>query len=111
MALTPGTRRGPFEVIVALGAGGMREVYRASDARLNRDVALKVLPDAVSADPQRLARFERETKVLAAPYHRHIAHVYGIHHPHLEAAAEHRRALSRKITGEALAKQPMTNDQ
>ena len=78
MALTPGSRVGPFEILGSLGAGGMGEVYRARDIRLHRDVALKVLPEALSQDPDRRARFEREATVLAALNHRNIAAVYGI---------------------------------
>ncbi len=77
MPLTGGTRFGAYEIISTLGAGGMGEVYRARDARLDRQVAIKVLPDAVVDDPDRLARFEREAKVLAALNHPLIAHVYG----------------------------------
>jgi serine/threonine-protein kinase len=77
MPLTAGTRLGPYEIIRALGAGGMGEVYRARDSRLGRDVAIKVLPDSVVHDPDRLARFEREARVLAALNHSLIAHVYG----------------------------------
>ena len=62
-----GERIGPYEIGSALGAGGMGEVYRARDAKLNRDVALKILPAAVAADPERLARFVREARVLASP--------------------------------------------
>jgi serine/threonine protein kinase len=58
--LTAGTRLGPYEISAALGAGGMGEVYRARDARLGRDVAIKVLPDGVATEPERLQRFERE---------------------------------------------------
>ncbi len=77
MALTPGTRLGSYEVLAAIGIGGMGEVYRARDTRLDRDVALKILPDAFSNDPDRLARFEREAKTLAALNHPHIAQVHG----------------------------------
>ena len=77
MPLTSGTRLGAYEIISTLGAGGMGVVYRARDTRLDRDVAIKVLPDAVVDDPDRLARFEREAKVLAALNHPLIAHVYG----------------------------------
>src|SRR5215212_9139817 len=78
MLLTPGTRIGSYEVIAAIGAGGMGEVYRARDTRLNRDVALKILPEIFAADPERLARFEREAQVLASLNHPHIAQIYGI---------------------------------
>jgi Tol biopolymer transport system component len=72
-----GTRLGPYEIVSALGAGGMGEVYRARDTKLNRDVALKVLPDLVATDPERLARFHREAQVLASLNHPHIAGIYG----------------------------------
>jgi Tol biopolymer transport system component len=75
--MTPGTRLGPYEIGSALGAGGMGEVYRARDVKLGRDVALKILPQAFASDPDRLARFEREARTLAALNHPHIAQVYG----------------------------------
>src|SRR5688500_17719745 len=78
MFFGPGFRLGAYEVISPLGAGGMGEVYRARDTRLNRDVALKVLPEFFAADPERLARFEREAQTLAALNHPHIATIYGI---------------------------------
>lgn len=78
MALTPGTRVGPYEVLNALGAGGMGEVYRARDTRLRRDVALKVLPDSLAGDSERMARFQREAELLAALNHPNIATVYGV---------------------------------
>lgn len=77
MTLSPGTRLGPFEVVAAIGAGGMGEVYRAKDTTLNRDVALKILPEALAADPDRLARFRREAQVLASLNHPNIGHIYG----------------------------------
>jgi serine/threonine protein kinase len=77
MALVPGARVGPYEVISLLGAGGMGEVYRARDTKLNRDVALKVLPEAFALDPDRLARFKREAQVLAALNHSNIAAIHG----------------------------------
>jgi len=76
MPLPPGARIGLYEVVSALGAGGMGEVYRARDTKLDRDVALKVLPELFAADPDRLARFEREAKTLASLNHPNIAHVY-----------------------------------
>ena len=63
MPLIPGTRLGPYEVVAPLGAGGMGEVYRARDPRLGREVAIKVLPEQVARDPERLARFEREARL------------------------------------------------
>jgi len=77
VALTPGTRLGPYEILAPLGAGGMGEVYRARDAKLNRDVALKILPDTFINDADRLARFRREAQVLASLNHPNIAAIYG----------------------------------
>jgi hypothetical protein len=77
MPLAGGTKLGPYEVTGALGAGGMGEVYRARDTKLGRDVALKVLPPALAADPERIARFSREAKVLASLNHPNIAAIYG----------------------------------
>jgi serine/threonine protein kinase len=82
MGLQSGTRLGPYEIVAPLGAGGMGEVYRARDARLKRDVALKVLPDTFATDIDRLARFEREAQVLASLNHPHIAGIYGIEEGH-----------------------------
>jgi serine/threonine protein kinase len=78
MSLVIGTRLGAYEVTSSLGAGGMGEVFRARDTKLNRDVALKILPEAFAADPERLARFTREAQTLAALNHTHIAHIYGL---------------------------------
>jgi Tol biopolymer transport system component len=78
MPLTPGTRIGAYEILEPIGAGGMGEVYRGRDTRLQRDVAIKVVPDLFARDPERLARFEREARTLAALNHPHIAHVYGV---------------------------------
>ena len=78
MSLSSGTRIGPYEVIASLGAGGMGEVYRGRDARLDRDVALKILPGSFASDPDRLMRFEREAKTLAALNHPCIAQIYGL---------------------------------
>jgi serine/threonine protein kinase len=78
MPLAPGTRLGPYEIVALLGAGGMGEVYRASDSRLRRDVAWKVLPQAFAADPQRMTRFEREAQVLASLNRPNIAAIYGL---------------------------------
>ena len=78
MALVAGARVGPYEVLAAIGAGGMGEVYRARDPRLKRDVAIKVLPEAFAQDPDRLARFQREAELLATLNHPNIAAVYGL---------------------------------
>src|SRR5713101_6263384 len=77
MPLSAGTRLGPYEIVTPLGAGGMGEVYRARDTKLNRDVALKILPDTFATDPERLARFQREAQVLASLNHPHIGAIYG----------------------------------
>ncbi|MDP1584041.1 MAG: protein kinase, partial [Bradyrhizobium sp.] len=77
MAITQSTRFGVYEITGRLGEGGMGEVYRARDTKLDRDVALKVLPESFASDPDRLMRFEREAKTLAALNHPHIAQIYG----------------------------------
>ncbi len=78
MALAPGTILGPYEIVSSLGAGGMGEVYLAHDARLGRSVAIKILPDQFSSDVQRMARFDREAKLLASLNHPHVAAIYGL---------------------------------
>ncbi len=89
MALESSSRLGAYEILSAIGAGGMGEVYKARDTKLDRDVALKILPDAFMNDPERLARFQREAKVLASLNHPNIAAIYGLE----EAAGT--RALDR----------------
>jgi serine/threonine-protein kinase len=78
MPLSAGKRLGPYEILASVGAGGMGEVYRARDTTLGREVAIKTLPSALAREPDRLARFEREAKLLAALNHPHIAVVYGL---------------------------------
>ena len=78
MTLSPGARLSHYRVVAALGAGGMGEVYRATDTKLERDVAIKVLPEDLSDDADRLARFEREAKLLASLNHPNIASTYRI---------------------------------
>jgi len=78
VALTPVTRLGVYDVIAQIGEGGMGQVYRARDTKLLRNVALKVLPDSLANDPDRLARFTREAQTLAALNHPHIAHIHGL---------------------------------
>ena len=102
MSLAPGTKAGPFEVVEQLGAGGMGEVYRATDANLKRSVAIKVLPTSTAADPDRLARFQREAEVLGALNHPNIAAIYGL--VDLPAEAGSRRALIMELVeGEDLS--------
>ncbi len=98
MTLLPGTRLGPYEILSPLGAGGMGEVYRARDTRLNRDVALKVLPAPVAADAERMARFEREAQVLASLNHPNIASIYG-----LEESGGMRALVMELVEGPTLA--------
>jgi serine/threonine protein kinase len=78
MALSAGSRLGPYEILSPLGAGGMGEVYRARDARLDRDVAVKVLPSRLAEDPVALARFEREAKAVAATSHPNILAIFDV---------------------------------
>ena len=77
LALTPGSRLGVYEITGPLGEGGMGQVYWATDTTLRRQVAIKILPDAFAADPERMARFEREAKTLASLNHPNIAAIYG----------------------------------
>ena len=98
MPLSPGTRLGAYEIVGPLGAGGMGEVYRARDARLGRDVAIKVLPPAFAADADALARFEREMKTLAGLPHPHIVAIYDAGH---EGSVAY--AVTELLEGETLA--------
>src|SRR5687767_9586921 len=98
MSLTPGTRLGPYEIVSALGAGGMGEVYRARDARLGRDVAVKILPDLFAADADRVARFQREAQMLASLNHPHIAQIYGV-----EEVGTQRALVLELVDGPTLA--------
>src|SRR3974390_2759377 len=78
MALSVGTKLGPYEIVAPLGAGGMGEVYHAKDTRLGRDVAVKILPKEMSADPQRKQRFEREAKTISSLNHPNICTLHDI---------------------------------
>ncbi|HVL69583.1 MAG TPA: protein kinase [Vicinamibacterales bacterium] len=98
MPLNSGTRLGPYEITSAIGAGGMGEVYRARDTTLQRDVAIKVLPDLFAGDAERLARFEREAQLLASLNHPNIAHVYGV-----ERAGSRYALVMELIEGEDLS--------
>jgi eukaryotic-like serine/threonine-protein kinase len=99
VALTPGTRLASYEIVSALGAGGMGEVYRARDLKLGRDVAIKVLPESVAGDHDRLARFEREASLLASLNHPNIAQVFG-----LEDAGSSRAIVMALVDGEDLSR-------
>jgi Tol biopolymer transport system component len=98
MALAAGTRLGPYEILSPLGVGGMGEVYRARDTKLGRAVALKILPESFTHDPERLARFRREAQVLAALNHPHIGAIYG-----LDEANGQQFLVLELIDGETLA--------
>jgi eukaryotic-like serine/threonine-protein kinase len=81
MALTPGTKLGPYEILAPLGAGGMGDVYRARDTRLGRDVAIKVLPETLTKDADRLRRFEQEARTIAALKHTNTTSVHTTVYP------------------------------
>ena len=98
MPLSAGTRLGAYEIISPLGAGGMGEVYRARDLKLGRSVAIKVLPETVATYPDRIARFEREAKVLASLNHPHIAALFG-----MEESAGRHFLVMELVEGETLA--------
>jgi eukaryotic-like serine/threonine-protein kinase len=98
MRLAAGTRIGPYEVVASLGAGGMGEVYRARDTRLNREVAVKVQPISLHADPALRARFEREAQALAALNHPHIAAIYDV-----IDVSDHRAIVMELVPGSTLA--------
>ena len=114
MALNPGVRLGPYEIVSALGAGGMGEVYKARDTRLDRTVAIKVLPSEVAGDADSRARFEREARAVAALDHPHICGIYdvgsvdGTHYlvmPHLEG-----QTLAARLRERAAAARPGAED-
>ena len=98
MPLSVGDKLGPYEILAPLGAGGMGEVYRGRDTKLDREVAVKVLPAALARDPDRLARFEREAKVLASLNHPNIAHIYGV-----QEADGHQALVMELVPGQTLA--------
>src|SRR5271155_5563607 len=97
MALPTGTRLGPYEIVAPIGAGGMGEVYRARDTRLNRDVAIKVLPDHLARDPQALARFQREAMAVGALAHPNIMVLHDI-----GAEQEIHYAVTELLEGDSL---------
>jgi serine/threonine protein kinase len=97
MPLSVGDKLGPYEILAPIGKGGMGEVYRAKDTKLERDVAIKVLPDAMAQDRERLARFEREARVLASLNHPNIAQIYG-----LEESGATRALVMELVQGDVL---------
>ncbi len=98
MTLAAGTRIGPYEILAPLGAGGMGEVWRARDTRLGRDVAIKALPESLAHDAERVARFEREARLLASLNHPNIGGIYG-----LEESGGHRYLILEFVEGQTLA--------
>jgi serine/threonine-protein kinase len=103
LALTPGTRLGPYEITAQIGVGGMGEVYQATDTNLKRAVAIKVLPGAVALDADRLARFHREAEVLASLNHPNIAAIYGLEQGPAEAGHHVRALVMELVEGPTLA--------
>src|SRR5580692_5642073 len=97
MTIAAGTKLGSYEILSAIGAGGMGEVYQAHDTKLGRDVAIKVLPEAFAHDPDRLSRFQREAKTLAALNHPAIATIYG-----LEQSNDTSYLVMELVSGETL---------
>src|SRR4029453_14838983 len=100
-----GARLGPYEIVSAVGAGGMGEVYRARDTRLGRDVAIKVLPESFANDPERLARFEREAQLLASLNHPNIATIHGLEEGAVDAGSSRpiRALVMELVDGPTLA--------
>ncbi len=103
MTLPGGSRLGPYEVVAPIGAGGMGEVYRAKDTKLGREVAVKVLPAAFAQDPERLARFEREARVLASLNHPNIAHLYGFESARIDGGSSVHFLAMELVGGEDLS--------
>ena len=102
MPLSVGTRLGPYQILDPIGAGGMGEVYRAKDTKLDREVAIKVLSEALAHDPERMARFEREAKMLAALNHPNIAQIYGVEDRALVMELVPGQTLAERLCGGAL---------
>ena len=101
--LSAGMTLGPYEIVAPLGAGGMGEVYRATDTNLKRQVAIKVLPESLAADPDRLARFQREAEVLASLNHPNIAAIYGLEEGPAEAGPHVKALVMELVEGPTLA--------
>ena len=98
MPLTVGSRLGHYDVTALIGEGGMGQVYQATDTQLNRQVALKIVPEAFASDPDRLARFQREAQVLASLNHPNIATIYGIEEAAMLSATDPARPSMPKVT-------------
>jgi eukaryotic-like serine/threonine-protein kinase len=111
VALAPGTRLGPYEISAQIGVGGMGEVYRATDTQLKRAVAIKVLPDAVATDPERLARFQREAEVLASLNHPNIAQIYGLERSSRQAIALVMELVEGPTLAERIGASPLPVDE
>jgi serine/threonine protein kinase/Tol biopolymer transport system component len=108
MPLPPGTRVGPYEIVSAIAAGGMGEVYRARDSKLGREVALKLLPGDFASDADRVARFQREAQVLASLNHQHIAQIYGLEEGPSEGGHQMRALVMELVDGPTLAERIAT---
>ena len=102
--MNPGTRVGPYEITARIGAGGMGEVYRARDTQLGRDVAIKMLPRTFAADPDRLARFEREARLLASLNHPNIGAIYGLESCPSGGASRQPALVLELVEGESLSR-------
>ncbi|HYN07167.1 MAG TPA: protein kinase [Vicinamibacterales bacterium] len=111
MSILPGTRIGPYEVVAAIGAGAMGEVFRARDVNLDRVVAIKILPAAFASDPERRSRLEREARVLASLNHPHIAQVYGIETCSTGPALVMELVVGRTLRDLLLSPDPLSNTQ
>src|ERR1019366_6440901 len=112
MALALGTKLGPYEVLSPLGAGGMGEVYRARDTRLERTVAVKILPASVSSDPDRLLRFQHEARILSTLNHPNVLAIFDVGEPSGCSVFGFRvsgRAVAARLTGSGIALAPRTN--
>jgi eukaryotic-like serine/threonine-protein kinase len=107
LALTPGTRLGVYQIVAAIGEGGMGQVFRARDTKLDRDVAIKILPEAFAHDADRLARFTREAKTLASLNHPHIAGIYGLEESDgITAARDGTRRRRRPLAAHCARRDP-----
>ena len=111
MTLPPGTRIGPYDVAALLGEGGMGQVYRATDTKLKRQVAIKILPPSVAADHDRLARFQREAEVLASLNHPNIAAIYGLEESDGDESPRHGVGRRADAVADRIASGPIPLDE